>query len=351
MKENLESISDRVNSIINRYNEPERTKELEKLTVIISKNFTKTNPKEISKSVIIKTNLDKLLKRYKQSRIKGLEFTSLEIEHYQTKFILDFYLILHSDDFIIHIQDKIRELNFFIESLDYDLKNDKELESSVKENKKFQLFESRKYLKYLTVLLNKYENIYHGIDLENLTEEENKILSLIFEELESSIYTNIQHLEQIFDITKNDNSTILKELNSIEKDFMNCSTVVSCYLANLIDNVSNNEENLFNELTYDFMFEFYAKEMIAYISKQKQELDYTYYFKYFLKEYNYDIALLDEYITIIAKGIHYSKLKESYQEILKETEISIPEIPVKQIKISSIKLTSFTYKKRDKTGA
>ena len=85
-------------------------------------------------------------------------FTAGEIEQYQSIFARDFYFILHNETYFQHIEDKIIELNYFVQGKELDLKTKQYEFIEDREQDKQDLVEVTRYSKYLQDLLELTKN-------------------------------------------------------------------------------------------------------------------------------------------------------------------------------------------------
>lgn len=85
-------------------------------------------------------------------------FTASEIGYYQGIFAKEFYFVLFNETYIQHIEDKVRDLIFFIQARELDLKTKQYEFIEDREQDKQDLIEVKRYSKYLQDLLELTKN-------------------------------------------------------------------------------------------------------------------------------------------------------------------------------------------------
>lgn len=100
-----------------------------------------------------KQNISLIVERIEQAAFKISGYTHSEIEHYQSLFAEHFYSVLHSENYQIYIEDKIRDLYFYCNGVEQDLRTKQYEFLEDKEQNKSQLFEAERYKVYLENLL------------------------------------------------------------------------------------------------------------------------------------------------------------------------------------------------------
>lgn len=112
--------------------------------------------------IIIKKNIEKIKDRINDANIEIENFTKSELKYYHLQFAKEFYQILYLDDFKTFIEDKVRELEINIESIQIDLKTNSYKFNEDSEFAKSQLFDSIKYKKYLECVIQEFNNIEYS---------------------------------------------------------------------------------------------------------------------------------------------------------------------------------------------
>ena len=107
---------------------------------------------------VIKERIELIKKRIEFAGNKLPGFTAGEIEQYQSIFARDFYFILHNETYFQHIEDKIIELNYFVQGKELDLKTKQYEFIEDREQDKQDLVEVTRYSKYLQDLLELTKN-------------------------------------------------------------------------------------------------------------------------------------------------------------------------------------------------
>jgi hypothetical protein len=101
----------------------------------------------------VKQNIFLIVQRIEKAAFQISGYTPSEIEYYQSLFAIDFYTVLHSENYQTYIEDKIRELHFYCKGLEQDLSTKQYEFLEDREQDKTQLTEAERYKVYLENLL------------------------------------------------------------------------------------------------------------------------------------------------------------------------------------------------------
>ena len=101
----------------------------------------------------VKQNIFLIVQRIQQAAFQVSGYTPSEIEYYQSLFAKDFYIVLHSDNYQTYIEDKIRELLFYCNGLEQDLRTKKYKYVDDRGQDKIKYSEADRYRFYLEKLL------------------------------------------------------------------------------------------------------------------------------------------------------------------------------------------------------
>ena len=122
------------------FSNPIRTELLKKILEAVANETTKQN-------------ISLIVERIEQAAFQISGYTHSEIEYYQSLFAEHFYSVLHSENYQIYIEDKIRDLYFYRNGVEQDLRTKQYEFLEDKEQNKSQLFEAERYKVYLENLL------------------------------------------------------------------------------------------------------------------------------------------------------------------------------------------------------
>lgn len=106
----------------------------------------------------VKQSISLIVQRIEFAGNELLGFTAGEIEYYQSLFARDFWRVLHNETYIQHIEDKIIELNYFVQGKELDLKTKQYEFIEDREQDKQDLIEVTRYSRYLQDLLELTKN-------------------------------------------------------------------------------------------------------------------------------------------------------------------------------------------------
>lgn len=106
----------------------------------------------------VRENISLIFKRIEMVAFPIPDYTTSEIEYYQSFFAKDFHKVLHSENFKTHIEDKIRELFFYCNGLTIDLKTKQYDFLEDRERDKSELAEAERYKFYLENILIQLNN-------------------------------------------------------------------------------------------------------------------------------------------------------------------------------------------------
>jgi len=101
----------------------------------------------------VKENVSLVHQRIKQAGLPMKGFTNSEAEYYHCCFANHFYLILHSEKFTEHIEEKIRDLDFYSKGIEIDLKTKEYEEPEDRDHNISNMIEADRYKTYLQNLL------------------------------------------------------------------------------------------------------------------------------------------------------------------------------------------------------
>jgi hypothetical protein len=156
------------------FSEPQRTEYFNSILMTITDKTVKEN------ILLTKLRIDKAA-----FPIAG--FTRGEIEHYQTLFARDFYFILHARDYVVHIEDKIRELLFYCKGIEKDLSTKQYEFLEDREQDKADCIEAERYKIYLESLLLHFSSPQQPtrLNVEQSVNEVSRTKQVIIDALES----------------------------------------------------------------------------------------------------------------------------------------------------------------------
>jgi hypothetical protein len=97
----------------------------------------------------VKQNIFLIVQRIEQAAFQVSGYNPSEIEYYQSLFAKHFCNVLHSENYQTYIEDKIRELHFYSEGLELDLRTKQYEFIEEREQDKNQLTEAKRYRVYL----------------------------------------------------------------------------------------------------------------------------------------------------------------------------------------------------------
>ena len=106
----------------------------------------------------VKQNVSLIKQRIEQAAFSVSDFSPDEVIYYQKLFAGDFYHVLHLDDYVTFIEDKIRELHFICNGILLDLKTLQYEFLEEREQDKIQLTDAERYKVYLEKLLSHLRN-------------------------------------------------------------------------------------------------------------------------------------------------------------------------------------------------